>query len=195
MVNMVIPERKSNGTALIPIDAKAFEQRTIYVEGEINEKSSTEFIREIIELNRQDDKKPIKVLITSCGGSVVHGLACYDAIVSSKAPVWTYCVGTAFSMAAILFAAGHKRMILNNSKVMIHQPLIGENSGGNASSVKSMSDSLQETKDRLVEILSKHTGKTKKQIDKAISYDHYYTSKEAVEDNLADEIVGIDSII
>ena len=192
---MVIPERKSNGTTLVPLEAKAYEARTIYVQGEINEESSAEFIREIIELNRQNDTEPIKVLITSGGGSVVHGLAEYDAIVSSKAPVWTYCVGTAYSMAAILFAAGKKRMILNNSKVMLHQPLIGENPGGNASSVKSMSDSLMQTKNRLVEILAKHTGMTKKQIDKHISYDHYYTAKEAIEAHLADEIVGIDSII
>ena len=192
---MVIPERKSNGTALVPIEAKAYEARSIYVQGTINEESSAEFIREIIELNRQDDTEPIKVLITSGGGSVVHGLAEYDAIVSSKAPVWTYCIGTAYSMAAILFAAGKKRMILNNSKVMLHQPLVGENPGGNASSVKSMSDSLMQTKNQLVEILAKHTGMTKKQIDKHISYDHYYTAKEAIEAHLADEIVGIDSII
>lgn len=192
---MVIPERTSNGTGLVPIEAKAYEARTIYVQGTINEESATEFIREIIELNRQDDTEPIKVLISSGGGSVVHGLAEYDAIVSSKAPVWTYCIGTAYSMAAILFAAGKKRMILRNSKVMLHQPLIGENPGGNASSVKSMSDSLMQTKNQLVEILAKHTGMTKKQIDKHISYDHYYTAKEAIEAHLADEIVGIDSII
>ena len=192
---MVIPERKSNGTALVPIEAKAFEARTIYVQGAITESSAAEFVREIIELNRQDDSAPIKVLITSGGGSVVHGLAVYDAIVSSKAPVWTYCVGTAYSMAAILFAAGKKRMILNNSQVMLHQPLVGENPGGNASSVKSMSDSLMQTKNQLVEILAKHTGMTKKQVDRQISYDHYYSAKEAVEAHLADEIVGIDSII
>jgi ATP-dependent Clp protease protease subunit len=192
---MVIPERKSNGITLVPVEAKAFEERTVYVQGVINEESASEFIREIIELNRQDDKKPIKVLITSGGGSVVHGLAEYDAIISSKAPVWTYCIGTAYSMAAILFAAGKKRMILNNSKVMLHQPLVGENPGGNASSVKSMSDSLMQTKKQLMEIISKHTGMTKKEVDKQISYDHYYTAKEAVEAHLADEIVGIDSII
>ncbi len=192
---MIIPERKSNGTTLVPIEAKAYEERTIYVQGVINEESAAEFVRELIELNRQDDTEPIKVLITSGGGSVVHGLAEYDAIVSSRAPVWTYCIGTAYSMAAILFAAGKKRMILNNSKVMLHQPLVGENPGGNASSVKSMSDSLMQTKNQLVDILAKHTGMTKKQIDKHISYDHYYTAKEAIEAHLADEIVGIDSII
>ena len=192
---MVIPERKANGTTLIPIESRAFEARTISIEGEISEESSVDFVKKLIELNRQDEHTPIKVMITSGGGSVVHGLACYDAIITSKAPVWTYCIGTAYSMAAILFAAGRRRMILNNSKVMLHQPLIGDNHGGNASSVKSMSDSLQKTKDQLVEILCRHTGMTRKQVVKQISYDHYYTSKEAVESHLADEIVGIESII
>ena len=192
---MLIPERTSSGTTLVPIESKAYEARTVYVQGMINEESSAEFVREIIELNRQNDTEPIKVMITSGGGSVVHGLAEYDAIVSSKAPVWTYCIGTAYSMAAILFAAGKKRMIMNNSKVMLHQPLVGENPGGNASSVKSMSDSLMQTKKQLVDILAKHTGMSKKEVDKQISYDHYYTAKEAVEAHLADEIIGIDSII
>ena len=192
---MVIPERKSNGTTLIPLETKEFEARTVVLNGEITEESSVDLIRKIIELNRQDTRSPIKLLITSGGGSVVHGLACYDAIVTSKAPVWTYCVGTAYSMAAILFTAGKRRMILNNSKVMLHQPLIGSNPGGNASSIKSLSDSLQATKDQLAEILCKHTGMTKKQVEKQINYDHYYTSKEAIEVHLADEIVGIDSII
>lgn len=193
--SMHVIERTSSGTHLIPIEVKAFEARTIYLQGEINEATVSELIREIIELNRQDETKPIKVLITSPGGVVDHGLAAYDAIVTSKAPVWTYCIGTAYSMGAILFIAGSKRMILNNSKVMLHQPLIGENSGGNASSVQSLSDSLMQTKNQLVEIISKHSGMTKKQVDKQINYDHYYNAKEAVEAHLADEIVGIDSII
>ena len=77
---MYIPERKSNGTVLVPIEAKAFEARTVYVQGAINEESSAEFVREIIELNRQNDTEPIKVLITSGGGSVVHGLAEYELL-------------------------------------------------------------------------------------------------------------------
>ena len=192
---MDLIDRTSSCTKLIPIEAEAFQNRTIYVQGEINEVSTTEFIREIIELNRKDDTAPIKVLITSAGGSVVHGLAIYDAIVSSKAPVWTYCIGMAYSMAAIIFAAGKKRGMLANSKVMLHQPLIGENHGGNASSVKSLSDSLLETKNQLVEIISWHTGMTKEEVDKEMNYDHYYTAKEAIKAHLADEIVGIDSVL
>ncbi len=188
-------ERKSAGSFLIPLDDRIYEKRTICLEGEINDKSAMEFIKEVIELNRENEKEPIKVLISSPGGSVIHGLACYDAIVTSKAPVETYCIGTAYSMGAILFIAGNRRYMLKNSKLMLHQPLVGQNPGGNASSVKSLSDSLQETKRQLADIICKHTGMTKKQVEKQMSYDHYYTSEEAVKYKLADEIAGLEKII
>ncbi len=192
---MQVIERKAAGVFLIPMEAKEMEKRTIYLNGEINEEKTVEFVKEIIELNRQDDKTPIKILITSPGGSVIHGLACYDAITTSKAPVWTYCIGTAYSMGAILFIAGERRIMMNNSKLMLHQPLIGQNSGGSASLVKSLSDSLQATKRQLTEIVCRHSGMTAAKANKHMSYDHYYNSKEAVEAGLADEVAGIGEII
>ena len=194
-MGMIIPQRTANGTALIPIESMAFEQRTIYIDGEINAEVASEFVRQILMLNRQDDTKPIKVIITSNGGSVVHGLAMYDAICTSKAPVETFCVGTAYSMGAIIFVAGKKRMLLEHSKLMLHEPLIGEGVGGNASSIKSMSDSLQNTKEELNSILCKHTGRTKEEMDDATKYDHYFSAEEAIEFGLADEIVGLDRVI
>ncbi len=192
---MQIIERKAAGVYLIPMESKEMENRTVYLSGEINEEKTVEFVKEIIELNRLDDKKPIKVLITSPGGSVIHGLACYDAITTSKAPVWTYCIGTAYSMGAILFIAGQRRIMMNNSKVMLHQPLIGQNPGGSASSVKSLSDSLQAIKKQLMEIVCKHSKMTAAQANKHMSYDHYYNSKEAIEAGLADEVAGIGEIV
>jgi len=190
-----VTKKSSNGISLVPIESCAFENRTIYIEGEINAESAGEFIKKIIELNRISIIEPIKVLITSGGGSIIHGLAMYDAIQSSKASVETYCIGSAYSMAAVLFASGHKRYILEHSNVMLHEPLVPQGAGGNASSVKSMSDSLFEAKNQLNAILCKHAKKTKKQMDKATSYDHYFSAKEAIEFGLADEIVGIDRII
>lgn len=194
-MGMIIPQRTANGTALIPIESMAFEQRTIYIDGDITAEVASEFVRQILMLNRQDATKPIKVIITSNGGSVVHGLAMYDAICTSKAPVETFCVGTAYSMGAIIFVAGKRRMLLEHSKLMLHEPLIGEGIGGNASSIKSMSDSLQNTKEELNSILCKHTGRTKEEMDDATKYDHYFSAEEAIEFGLADEIVGLDRVI
>jgi len=78
---------------------------------------------------------------------------------------------------------------------MLPQPLVGANPGGSASSVKSLSDSLNETKDQMISIVCKHTGMNKKTVEKHISYDHYYTAKEAIDCHIADEVVGIDSLI
>lgn len=190
-----IPLKTSRGIQPLPIETVNFNDRIIYVEGEVNEESSTDFLKKIITLNKLDDSKPIKVLITSPGGSIDHGLLMYDAIITSKAPVETYCMGTAYSMGAILLVAGKKRYIMENSKVMLHEPLIQGGAGGSATSIKSLSDSLQRTKNKINDILIKHTNKTKKQMEKATSYDHFFSAKEAIDFGLCDEIVGINKII
>ncbi len=192
---MMLPQRTSAGTIVVPLDALDLENRTIHIEGEINDRTAAEFIQGIIALNRLDSSKPIKVLIMSHGGSVIHGMAMYDAICTSQAPVETYCIGTAYSMGAILFVAGAKRYILEHSKVMLHEPLVTEGLGGNASSIKSMSDTLQDIKKQINELLCKHTGRTMEEMEEATGFDHYFSAEEAIKFGLADEVVGIEKII
>ena len=98
-------------------------------------------------------------------------------------------------MGAVLFAAGKERYMLPHSKLMLHEPLLGERIGGNASSIKSISDSLLETKSMMNKLLAFHTGKTEKEMDKLTSYDHYFTAKEAVEMGLADGIKDFGEIM
>lgn len=192
---MMVPQRTSQGISVLPLESLSFEQRTIYIDGEINDEMAAEFVKQIIMLNRMDAHKTIKVLIMSAGGSVIHGLAMYDAICTSTAPIDTYCIGTAYSMAAILFVAGRKRFLLEHSKIMLHEPLIENGYMGSASSIKSMSDSLQDTKKQLSTILCKHTGKDLDEMNQAINYDHYFSAAEAVDFGLADEIIGLDRVI
>ena len=85
--------------------------------------------------------------------------------------------------------------MLPHSKLMLHEPLLGERIGGNASSIKSISDSLLEKKSMMNKLLAFHTGKTEKEIDKLTSYDHYFTAKEAVEMGLADGIKDFSAIM
>lgn len=191
----MIPQKTSTGTTLIPLESMEYENRILYVEGEITAEKASDFIRKIISLNRRDNITPIKIMITSEGGSVIYGMAMYDAICTSKAPVETYCVGTAYSMAAIIFAAGKKRYMLEHSKIMLHEPLVMNGVVGRASSVKSMSDTLQNTKRQINELLCKHSGKTIDEMEAATSYDHYFSAEEAIEFGLADEVVGIESIL
>jgi len=189
-----VAQRTSAGNTVFPIESCLYEKRIVWVEGDIDAEAANNFIKQIVWLNQQNKSEAIKVMISSNGGSVVHGLAMYDAIQTSQAPVETYCIGTAYSMGAVLFAAGKKRYILEHSKVMLHEPLIGSGVGGSASSVKAMSDSLQSTKQQLNKILCKHTGKTQKQMEKVTNHDHYFSAKEAVDFGLADEIVGLQQL-
>ena len=189
-----VAQRTSAGNSVFPIESCLYEKRIIWVEGDIDAETANNFIKQIVLLNRQNKSEPIKVMISSNGGSVIHGLAMYDAVQTSQAPVETYCVGTAYSMGAVLFASGKKRYILEHSKVMLHEPLIGSGAGGSASSVKAMSDSLQSTKKQINKILCKHTGKTERQMEKVTDHDHYFSAKEAVAFGLADEIVGLERL-
>lgn len=186
---MNILVKSSGGITQIPMETKLLsEQRKIFVEGEINEDTALEFVKKVMYLNNEGNEK-IDVFISSPGGEINSGLLMYDAITGSKAPIRMVCIGKAYSMGAILFACAKERVMLPNSELMLHQPLLGGRVSGNASSIKSISDSLLETKEKMNKILAKHTGKGEEEIDEATSFDHYFSPVEAIEFNLADKIV------
>ena len=89
----------------------------------------------------------------------------------------------------------HGRYVLPNSKLMIHEPLIQGGVGGKTSSIKSISDSMLETRRKLNGILAKHTGHTIEEIDEATSYDHYFTADEAVAYGLCDKVVDFSFLV
>ena len=120
----------------------------------------------------------------------------YDVIQASKAPIRMFCIGRAYSMGAVLFACGnHGRYMLPHSELMLHEPLLGNRVGGNSSSIKSISESLLETKRKMNQILSKHTGKSEEEVEKATSYDHYYSPEESKDFGLCDQIVDFSVIM
>lgn len=188
--------KSSNGITQVSADAKILSQRKVFIEGEISPETACEFIKKIIVLNAENQEKFIDVLINSPGGEINSGLAMYDVIQSSKAPIRVFCIGRAYSMAAVLFASGkHGRYMLPNSELMIHEPFLENRVGGNSSSIKSISESLLETKKKMNSILSKHTGKSEEEVEKATRYDHYYSPKESKEFGLCDQIVNFSKIV
>lgn len=181
--------KSSNGIQQVSIESKLMsEHRRLFITGKINENSAMTFFQQLMYLNAEDSSKPILVFVNSPGGEIDNGLLMYDAIVGSQAPVRMFCTGGAYSLGAVLFAAGKERYMLPHSKLMLHEPLLGGKIGGNASSIKSISDSLLETKSMINKLLALHTEKTEEEINKMTSYDHYFTAKEAVEMGLADGI-------
>ncbi|MDO4322179.1 MAG: ATP-dependent Clp protease proteolytic subunit [Lachnospiraceae bacterium] len=193
---MQVQVRSSSGITLVPMDVHLMNARKIFIEGEINQESACEFAKEIMVLTREDQEKPIDVLINSPGGDILSGLLIYDVIQASTAPLRMFCLGRAYSMGAVLFASGsHGRYMLPHSELMLHEPLLGSQVGGSASSIQSISESLTEAKTKINRILAKHTGRTEEEIEKATRFDHYYSPEESISFGLADRIVGFDKIM
>ncbi len=193
---MNVQIKSSNGIAVMPIDTRLLAQRIIFVEGEINHEMADLFLKQTLLLCKEDANKPIDVIINSPGGEVSAGLLMYDCIQSSKAPMRMYCVGKACSIAAILFASGNNgRFMFPHSELLLHEPRLGGEIGGNVSSIQSVSESLMNVRNKLNNILAKHTGKSKKQIEKATSFDHYFSPEDSVKFGLADEIISLERLM
>lgn len=188
---MYVEVKSANGVSLIPMETVHLAKRRIFVQGEITMESACAFADQVMLLNDQSADAYIDVIVTSCGGEVQAGLMMYDVIQTSTAPIRMFCRGIAYSMAAVLFASGlHGRYILPNSKLMLHEPLLGNAVRGNVSSIRALSEELTGIRGQLNTLLAKHTGRSVEQIEEACAYDHYFTPEECVEFGLADEVVG-----
>ena len=179
----------SEGTARIPVADMMFQRREIWISGEINSELADAVISQILHLDAEDPAAEITLYIDSPGGSVAAGLSIYDVMQAVTADIHTVCVGTAASMAAVLFAAGDRREILRHGEVMIHDPLVSGGISGSALAIQDKSDRLMAKRKVLSGILAQHTGKTLRQIYKVTGKDTYFGAEEAVAFGLADSIV------
>lgn len=182
--------KSSNGISLAPIESRLLSDRKLFIEGEITAASACEFVKTIMLLVKEDVDKPIDIYINSPGGEVNAGLLIYDILKGVKTEVNLHCIGMAASMAAIILAAGKKghRFILRHSRTMIHEPLISGGVGGSATSIKRTAESIMETKRISVELLASDTGKTRKEVEAAISFDNYMNAEESIAFGLCDTI-------
>ncbi len=193
---MNVQVKSSNGISLVPMESRLMAKRKIFIEGEIDQESACEFIKKVMLLVNEEKEMPIDILINSPGGEVNSGLLIYDVIQAAQTPIRMFCIGHAYSMGAVLFACGnHGRYMLPHSELMIHEPILGHDVSGNVSSIKSISESLIDTKKKINSILKKHTGNTIAEIEKATSFDHYFSAPESVKFGLADKIVTFDKIM
>jgi ATP-dependent Clp protease, protease subunit len=140
-------------------------------------------------LQMEDPDRDINIYIHSPGGSVTAGMAIYDTMQFVKPAICTYCVGQAASMGAVLLAAGAKgkRYALPNARVMIHQPWGGVQ--GQASDISIQAKEILKMRDRINEILSKHTGQPLEKIQKDTDRDYFMSSQESLEYGVIDEIL------
>ena len=179
----------SEGLNQIPIQDILFQRREVECIGEITEDSVAALIIQLRYLHREAPEQEITMYINSPGGEVSSGLALYDVMKAIQCPIRTVCVGTAASMAAILFLSGDKRDMLAHSKVMIHDPLIPGGIGGSALKVDAVARNLMQTRQTIAGIISRHTGKSLEDVLAKTASDSYFDAEQAVEWGLADRII------
>ena len=179
----------SEGLNQIPIQDILFQRREVECIGEITEDSIAALILQLRYLHREAPEQEITMYINSPGGEVSSGLALYDVMKAIQCPIRTVCVGTAASMAAILFLSGDKRDMLAHSKVMIHDPLIPGGIGGSALKVDAVARNLMQTRQTIANIISRHTGKSLEDVLAKTASDSYFDAEQAVEWGLADRII------
>jgi ATP-dependent Clp protease protease subunit len=165
------------------------ENRIVFLPSVIEPKSATEIVMQLLYLQYENKNQEIHFYISSPGGSVTSTLQIYDTMQYMECPVSTYCMGMAYSGAAILLAAGTrgKRYALPNSKVMIHQPW-GQ-VGGQISDIEIQANEILKERARLNEILAKHTGRPVEQIATETERDRFFSAQEAKEFGLVDEVI------
>src|SRR3989339_2056489 len=182
-------EKTHMGERAYDIYSRLLKDRIIFLGTEIDDTVANLVIAQLLFLESQDKAKDIKLYINSPGGSVTAGLAIYDAMQYVKSDVSTICVGLAASMGAVLLASGAegKRFALPNAEIMIHQVLGGVS--GQATDIKIHAERILKTKDRLNEILSKHTGKKKADVANDTERDYFLDASEAVKYGLIDKVI------
>ena len=171
------------------IYSRLLEDRIIFLRDGIDDDVANVVIAQILFLAAKDPSKDIRLYINSPGGIVTAGLAIYDTMRFVKCDVATICIGQAASMAAVLLAAGApgKRSALPNSRILLHQASGGAQ--GQATDVEIQAAELLRIRDLLVKILSDHTGKQKRTIQKDTDRDNFMSAKDAVEYGLIDRII------
>ena len=187
LIPMVI-EQSDRGERAYDIYSRLLKDRIIFIGSGIDDIVANVVIAQMLFLQMEDRERDINIYINSPGGSVTAGMAIYDTMQFVKPKVCTYCVGQAASMGAVLLAAGAKgkRYALPNARVMIHQPWGGVQ--GQASDISIQAKEILKMKDRINEILAKHTGKPLDKIQKDTDRDYFMSSQEALEYGIVDEI-------
>jgi ATP-dependent Clp protease protease subunit len=188
LIPMVI-EQSGRGERAYDIYSRLLKERVVFLVGPVNEVSANLIVAQLLFLESENPDKDIFFYINSPGGSVSAGLAIYDTMQFIKPDVSTLCVGQAASMGALLLAAGDKdkRFCLPNSRVMIHQPMGGFQ--GQASDVEIHAKEILYLRQRLNEIMAKHTNQSVEQISRDTDRDNFLSADEAVKYGLVDKVL------
>lgn len=188
LVPMVI-EQTPRGERSFDIYSRLLKERVIFLSGPVEDYMSNLIVAQLLFLESENPEKDISIYINSPGGSISAGLAIYDTMQFISPSISTLCIGQAASMGAILLAGGDKgkRFALPNSRIMIHQPLGGFQ--GQASDIEIHAQEILLMKKKVNDILSKHTGKSLKTVEKDTDRDNFLNAEEAKKYGIIDDIL------
>jgi len=189
LVPMVV-EQTSRGERAYDIYSRLLKERVVFLVGPVEDHVANLIVAQLLFLESENPDKDIHFYINSPGGSVSAGLAVYDTMQFIKPDVSTMCVGQAASMGALLLAGGTegKRFCLPHSRVMIHQPLGGFQ--GQATDIDIHAREILKARERLNEILVKHTGQSIDKIQQDTERDKFMSSEEASDYGLVDAVLS-----
>ncbi|MCQ9207468.1 MAG: ATP-dependent Clp endopeptidase proteolytic subunit ClpP [Omnitrophica bacterium] len=188
LIPMVI-EQTGRSERAYDIYSRLLKDRIVFIGTPVDDNVANIIIAQLLFLQMDDPEKDISIYINTPGGQVTSGLAIYDTMQFVKPDVTTYCVGQATSMGALLLAAGThgKRYALPHARIMIHQPWGGVQ--GAAVDINIQAKEITRLKEKIEQILAKHTGKPIEKIKKDTDRDYFMTSEEAKDYGLVDEVV------
>ena len=186
----IVVEQTARGERSYDIYSRLLQERIVFVTGPIDDAMANTVIAQLLFLERQDPDRDIDMYINSPGGSVSAGLAMYDTMQLIKPPVATICAGFAASAASVLLTGGApgKRMALPYSKMLIHQPSIGQ-IGGQATDIEIHARELVATRRIIAEIYERTTHKPVDDVLRDLERDFYMTAEEARAYGIIDTIL------
>lgn len=192
--NMLVPmvvEQSGRGERAYDIYSRLLKERIVFMVGPVTDESANLVVAQLLFLESENPDKNIYLYINSPGGSVTAGLSIYDTMNFIKPDVATLCLGQAASMGAFLLSAGAKgkRFALPNSRIMIHQPLLGGLSG-QASDIEIHAKELLKIKQKLNQLMAEHTGKPLADLEKDTDRDNFMSADEAAAYGLVDKVIA-----
>jgi ATP-dependent Clp protease, protease subunit len=184
-----VVEKSGREERVYDIYSRLLKDRIVFLGTQVNDEMANSIVAQMLFLQSDDPKADIHLYVNSPGGSVSAGLAIYDTMQFITCDVATYCIGQAASMGAVLLTAGApgKRHALPNARIMIHQPLAGMQ--GTAEEIAIHAKEFRRIKQRMNEILIKHTGHSLDKIEKDTDRDRFMTAEEAAEYKLVDKVI------
>jgi ATP-dependent Clp protease protease subunit len=188
LVPMVV-EQTARGERAYDIYSRLLKERVVFAVGPVEDYMANVIVAQLLFLESENPDKDIALYINSPGGSVSAGLAIYDTMQFVKCDVSTICVGMAASMGAVLLTGGAKgkRFMLPNARAMIHQPSGGFQ--GQASDIHIQAQEILKIRERLNEIIARHTGQTVDKIRVDSERDNFMSPTEAVAYGLVDKVL------